>query len=164
MDDNGKAADPPPFSRLLRSTASCDRFRDRIGCQGTDSSFEEKAPSSRGSIRPLASFFSDKPMVEACTHRDRNPGPFVLKLPPCDEALSPLREILPRFFPGAGRVFETPGSLKMTGSCRAALSAPGLRWEAPTSKSSKAGKWLPQVRTPEVGDSVDVMRNSLPNS
>jgi len=54
------------------------------------------------SFQQLADFFSDELILEARTNWDRNLGPFVLNLPLCDEVLSSLREILPKFFPEIG--------------------------------------------------------------
>lgn len=54
------------------------------------------------SFEQLADFFSDDLILEARTNWDRNLGPFVLNLPPCDAVLTSLREILPRYFPEIG--------------------------------------------------------------
>ncbi len=54
------------------------------------------------SFQQLADFFSDELILEARTNWDRNLGPFVLNLPPCDEVLTSLRAILPMFFPEIG--------------------------------------------------------------
>jgi predicted nucleotidyltransferase component of viral defense system len=54
------------------------------------------------SFEQLADFFSDELILEARTNWNRNLGPFVLNLPPCDEVLNALREILPRYFPEIG--------------------------------------------------------------
>lgn len=54
------------------------------------------------SFEQLADFFSDELILEARTNWDRNLGPFVLNLPPCDEVLNALKEILPRYFPEIG--------------------------------------------------------------
>ncbi|MBM3303336.1 MAG: hypothetical protein FJY85_25745, partial [Deltaproteobacteria bacterium] len=53
-------------------------------------------------FQQLADFFSDELILEARTNWDRNLGPFVLNLPPCDKVLTSLREILANFFPGMG--------------------------------------------------------------
>jgi hypothetical protein len=54
------------------------------------------------SFQQMEDFFSDELILEARTNWDRNLGPFVLNLPQCDEVLSSLRQILPKFFPGIG--------------------------------------------------------------
>jgi hypothetical protein len=51
------------------------------------------------SFQGLADFFSDELIQEVRSSWDRNLGPFVPNLPPCDEILTSLREILPKFFP-----------------------------------------------------------------
>jgi hypothetical protein len=76
---------------------------------GTELDARELAPllkrkcDHRGvSFQQLADFFSDELILEARTNWDRNLGPFVLNLPLCDEVLTSLREILPKFFPDIG--------------------------------------------------------------
>jgi uncharacterized protein len=54
------------------------------------------------SFQQLADFFADELVLEVRTNWNRNLGPFVPNLPPCDEVLNSLRELLPRFFPGIG--------------------------------------------------------------
>ncbi len=64
------------------------------------SSLLERKCDHRGvSYQQLTDFFSDELILDARTNWDRNLGPFVPNLPPCEEVLSSLRKTLPRFFP-----------------------------------------------------------------
>ncbi|MDQ7784755.1 MAG: nucleotidyl transferase AbiEii/AbiGii toxin family protein [Desulfomonilaceae bacterium] len=98
--------------RLVEGRWSRPRSRDYYDLRrlvtdfGTELDTRELTPLLRSkcdhrgvSFQQLADFFSDELTLEARTNWDRNLGPFVPDLPPFDEVLSSLREILPRFFP-----------------------------------------------------------------
>ena len=77
-----------------------DEFGDGLDCEQIGTLLERKSAHRGVSFRSLNDFFSDELVSEAHRHWDTNLGPFVTKLPECQEVLNRLRMLLRELLPG----------------------------------------------------------------
>ncbi len=87
-----RARDYYDLWRLLLS------FGDELSSEVLPELLDKKATHVDVSYTSLDDFFTDELVSEAHKHWDLNLGQFVQDLPPCDQVLEELRELIPKFF------------------------------------------------------------------